>query len=152
MRKQIPRQDRPFRLPAVIAIAYLAFLSSNLIVYWSGWDTDWKLFVAVIIGYLVLVTYEIRHHDITPPMEFRSGAWVLAWLAGLAIISWIGSYPEPSHYAGNLGILGFGWAILVIAVFSALIMWMAVALRLPTARVEAHLQETPAEPPAAMVG
>jgi len=152
MRKQIPRQDRPFRLPAVITIAYLAFLSSNLIVYWSGWDTDWKLFVAVIIGYVVLVTYEARHHDSTPPLEFRSGAWVLAWLAGLAIISWIGSYPDPGHHAGNLGVLGFGWAILVIAVFSALIMWMAVTLRLPTARVEAHLQETPAEPPAVMVG
>ncbi|HET7564768.1 MAG TPA: APC family permease [Gemmatimonadaceae bacterium] len=141
MRRQIPRQARPFRLPAVHVIAYLAFLSSNLIVYWSGWGTDWKLFVAVLIGYVVLAVYESRYRDITPPLEFRSGAWVVVWLAGLAIISWLGSYPAPSQHAGNLGALGFGWAILVIAAFSLLIMWMATSLRLPRERVEVHLRE-----------
>jgi amino acid transporter len=139
MRRQIPRQARPFRLPGGHVVAYLAFLSSNLIVYWSGWDTDWKLFVAVLLGYVVLAVHEARNRETTPPLQFRSGSWVVVWLAGLAIISWLGVYPNPSKDAGNLGVLGFGWAIVVIAVFSGFIMWMATSLRLPTERVEEHL-------------
>ncbi|HET7321348.1 MAG TPA: APC family permease [Longimicrobiaceae bacterium] len=148
MRRQIPRQERPFRLPGGYVIPYLAFLSSNLIVYWSGWDIDWKLFIAVLLGYIVLVLHEWKNRETTPPMEFRSGAWVVVWLAGLALISWLGSYPEMSEGAGNLGVLGFGWAIVALAVFSAAIMWMATGLRLPTDRVEAHLHESaiPPEP------
>jgi hypothetical protein len=141
MRRQIPRQARPFRLPAATLIAYLAFLSSNLIVYWSGWATDWKLFIAVLIGYIVLVLHEARNRETTPPLEFRSGSWVVAWLAGLALISWLGDYPALSAHAGNLGILGFGWAIVVVAVFSALIMWLATSQRLPAERVLDHLKE-----------
>lgn len=141
LRRQMPRQRRPFRLPASLTISYLAFLSSNLIVYWSGWDTDWKLFVAVLIGYVVLALHEAKSRDATPPLEFRSGAWVVVWLAGLALVSWVGSYPDPSKHAGNLGLLGFGWAIIVLAVFSALVLWMATALRLPPDRVQAHLGE-----------
>lgn len=146
MRRQLPRQSRPFRLPASTLIAYLAFLSSNLIVYWSGWATDWKLFIAVLIGYVVLVLHESRNRETTPPLELRSGLWVVAWLAGLALISWLGSFPAASSDAGNLGLLRFGWAIIVIALFSALIMWMATSLRLPAERVLAHLKEPVAVP------
>ncbi len=139
MRKQLPNQERPFRLPYVHVIAFLGFLSSNLIVYWSGWDIAWKLMVAVVIGYVILVIHELRHPETTPKLEFRSGAWVPIWLAGLTLISWLGSYPGMDAQAGNTGALGFGWAILVIAVFSAVIMWLATSMRLSTATVEKHL-------------
>lgn len=141
LRRQLPRQARPFTLPWVHVIAYLAFLSSNLIVYWSGWSTDWKLGIAVLIGYVVLVIHEARYRAQTPKLEWRAGAWVLVWLAGLIVISYLGSYPEASEHAGNLMWFDFGQSILVIGVFSALVMWMALALRLPTERVEAHLAE-----------
>jgi len=153
MRRHLPRQERPFRLPGVRLIAYLAFLSSNLIVYWSGWDTVWKLMVAVLIGYVVLVIHEGRFHRSTPPLEWRSGIWVVFWLAGLTLLSWLGTYPQAASQAGNRGLLGFGWAIVVFAAFSALIMWLAVAHCLPTERMEAHLGDpasgTPAQAPAA---
>lgn len=144
MRRQLPRQDRPFRLPFVHVIAYLAFLSSNLIVYWSGWDTDWKLFVAVLIGYIVLAIHEWRYRKQTPPLEWRAGAWVVVWLAGLAVISWLGDYPAAGKHAGNLHLFNFAESIGIIGVFSLLVMWMAMRLRLPTERVESHLGETDA--------
>ncbi|MEJ2216269.1 MAG: APC family permease [Gemmatimonadota bacterium] len=146
LRRQMPREARPFRLPWAHIVAYLAFLSSNLIVYWSGWETDWKLFVAVLLGYVVLAFHEWRNRESTPPLEFRSGSWALVWLAGLAVVSWLGSYPKPAQHAGNLGILTFGWAIVVLAAFSALVMWMATSFRLPTERVEVHLGESAQEP------
>lgn len=149
MRKQLPRQARPFRLPAGNLVAYLGFLSSNLIVYWSGWETTWKLLVAVVIGYVILLLHELRYRATTPRLEFRSGLWVPVWLCGLAVISWLGEYPALAEGAGNVGLLGFGWAILVLAVFSGLILWMATALCLPPGRMEHHLADpangTPAE-------
>ena len=33
----------------------LAFIVADLIILWSGWDTDWKLGVAILIGYVILV-------------------------------------------------------------------------------------------------
>jgi amino acid transporter len=153
MRKQLPEQRRPFQLPWPEVLAYLAFLSSNLIVYWSGWDTGWKLYLAVLIGYVVLAVHEWKSRGATPPLELRSGTWVLVWLAGLALISWLGSYPEPEAGAGNLSLLGFGWSILVIAVFSAIIMWLGLKQRLATDKVEAHLQEpVDSLPPEPVVG
>jgi hypothetical protein len=95
----------------------------------------------VLLGYIVLAAYEARHHEMTPPLDGRSGAWVILWLAGLAVISWIGSYPVASAHAGNLGLLGFGQALPVLAVFSALILWMATAWRLPDDRVAAYLRD-----------
>ncbi len=148
MRRHLPRQDRPFRLPGVGLIAYLAFLSSNLIVYWSGWDTVWKLMVAVVVGYVVLVIHEGRYRRSTPQLEWSSGIWVVVWLAGLTLLSWLGSYPLPSSHAGNRGMFSFGSAILVFALFSALILWLAVSRCLPTERMEAHLSDPASGTPA----
>lgn len=141
MRKELPHQERPFRLPADHVIAYFGFLSSNLIVYWSGWEDTWKLLVAVLVGYVVLAVHELRYHESTPKLEFRSGIWVPLWLVGLAVISYLGEYPNPSAGAGNIGFIGFGWAIIVLAVFSALIQWVAISLRLPRERMEVHLAD-----------
>jgi amino acid transporter len=139
MRRHLPRHERPFRLPLPGLTAYLAFLSSNLIVYWSGWDTVWKLMIAVVVGYVVLVAHEARYSSRTPPLQLRSGLWVVVWLAGLTLLSWLGNYPAASSHAGNRGLLGFGVAIAVFAVFSALILWLAVSRSLPAEHMEMHL-------------
>ncbi|MGH8225258.1 MAG: APC family permease [Gammaproteobacteria bacterium] len=142
LRKELPDYLRPFRLGGGLIIPFLAFLSSNLIVYWSGWETDWKLMVAVLLGLFILLVHEIIQHRHTPRLDFRAGFWVIPWLGGLTLISWLGSYPEPSVGAGNLGLFGPGVAAIILAIFSVLIMWLAYAMRLPAARVEEHLRES----------
>ncbi|HET6545922.1 MAG TPA: APC family permease [Rhodanobacteraceae bacterium] len=146
LRKELPDYIRPFRLPGGIVIPYLAFLSSNLIVFWSGWDITWKLMLAVVLGFVLLLVHERMQGRHTPRMDFRAGFWMLPWLGGLTLISWLGAYPEPSAGAGNLGVFGLASAFFVIALFSALIMWLAYAWRLHTDRVEEHLRESWIEP------
>mgnify|MGYP000163889249 FL=1 len=147
LRKELPEYKRPFRLPGGIIIPYLAFLSSNLIVYWSGWDVDWKLAVAVLLGFSILIVHEAFYHRQTPRLDLRSGFWVIPWLGGLALISWLGSYPDLSAGKGNLGILDLATAILAIALFSALIMWIAHSMRLPRNRIKEYLDENWGEEP-----
>jgi amino acid transporter len=147
MRRQLPGHDRPFRLPAGNVIAFLGFYCSNLIVYWAGWTTNWKLFVAVALGFVVLAILHMRGGaDGRPAMDWRAGAtWVLPWLGGLCLISYLGDYPEHSKHAGNTGTIGFGWGFLVILALSAVVYWLAQRMRLPVEQVEAYREETVAE-------
>ncbi|HEX5555285.1 MAG TPA: APC family permease [Chitinophagaceae bacterium] len=141
MRKQLPDQKRPFKLPAVHLLAYLGFLASNLIIYWSGWNIIWQLMIAVLIGYIILILHEAANRGKTPKLEFRSGAWVVVWLVGLTFISWLGAYPAMGKHAGNQGLISIGWGIPILAIFSALVTWLAVSQRLPVDKVTAHLNE-----------
>jgi amino acid transporter len=142
LRKELPDYRRPFRLAGGWTIPYLAFLSSNLIVLWSGWDIVWKLMAAVLLGFVILAIHEAAQRQHTPRLDLRAGFWVLPWLGGLTLLGWLGAYPEPAQHAGNLGVLGLGSGVLVTAVFSALVMWLAQALRLRTERVREHLAES----------
>ncbi len=141
MRKQIPEHKRPFKLPMTHLLCFLAFLAANLIIYWSGWDIIWKMMIAQLIGYVILFIHETVNRGNTPKLELRSGWWVIVWLAGLTIVSYLGSYPKVSEGAGNLGVIGVGWGILVLAVFSILITWLAVSLRLPVDKVKIQLED-----------
>ncbi len=141
MRKQIPQAKRPFKLPAATLICYLAFLAANLIVYWSGWADMWKLMVAIIIGYVVLIINEIANHKVTPKLEIRSGLWIFVWLAGLTLISYLGTYPVLSKKAGNIGVLSVGWSVVAIALFTAFITWLAVKSRLPQDKTKMNVEE-----------
>lgn len=164
LRKELPDYERPFRLVGGWIIPYLAFLSTNLIVLWSGWDTVWKLMLAMLLGFALLVLHETLQGKRTPQLDFRAGSWLLPWLGGLTMISWVGSYPALDRHAGNLGILGSSKltvtvanrashamyhidslgvvsSVVVLAIFSALVMWLAYACRLPADRVKGHLGE-----------
>lgn len=139
MRRQLPDHPRPFRLPGGDVVAFLAFYSSNLIVYWAGWTTDWKLFAAVLLGYLVLGAFQLTGR-VTAPMEWRAGAtWIVPWLAGLAVISYLGAY------GNGLGLITFEIAFPVIAVFSLAVFVLAVRVRLHGDTVAEHVEAARAE-------
>ncbi|NUR08002.1 MAG: APC family permease, partial [Nocardioidaceae bacterium] len=89
LRRQVPDAERPFRLPGGHVIPVLAFWCSNLIVYWSGWLVNWKLFVAVLIGFVLLAVFHATGRVTAPKLDFKAGAaWLLPWLGGLAVISY----------------------------------------------------------------
>ncbi len=147
MRRQLPDHPRPFRLPGGDVIPFLGFYSSNLIVYWAGWDTNWKLFVTVALGFVVLAILQLRGgRDGRMSMDWKAGAsWLLPWLGGLCLISYLGDYPEKSKHAGNLAVISFGWGFLVILALAVLVYWLALKLRLPVEQVERYREETVAE-------
>jgi amino acid transporter len=53
-RRQVPEADRPYRVPAGGVIAPLAFVIANLLIYWSGFETVWKLGLVIVIGYVLI--------------------------------------------------------------------------------------------------
>lgn len=78
LRRSNPAHGRPFRCPGGDLLPLLAFISSDLIVVWSTWTTNSKLFVTVLIG-LVLLGVMTATGRARPPFDLRAGAWVIAF-------------------------------------------------------------------------
>ena len=122
LRRSLLEHPRPFKLPGKDIIPFLAFFSSNLIIFWTGWETYWKLCVAVLLGYVVFFATQPFIKD-GPAMELRASSWFLPWLGGLALISFM----EES--------LGFAWGSAAIGVWSLVIYGWAVRTRLSDGKV-----------------
>ena len=133
LRRTAPGLERPFRVPGGDVIPLLAFVSSNLIVIWAGWTVNWKLFLTVLLGLLLLGVQEtVRKRN--PPLEFRAGLWMVVWLGGLAVLSF---------FAGDLddqARMGFWTGVLLTAIFSVAIYYFAVGSRLPEATMREHME------------
>jgi amino acid transporter len=144
LRRAVPDRERPFRVPFGDVIPFLAFYSSNLIVYWAGWKVNWKLFVAVAFGFVLLAVFRALRRDDAPQMDWRAGAtWVLPWLGGLCLISYLGSYPDPA--AGNTNDITFAWGFVVVFALSAVVYALAMWSRLAGDRVNEHIEEAEEE-------
>jgi len=135
-RSQVPNADRPYRLPGAVWVAPLAFVVANLIIYWSGLQTLWKLGVVIVIGY-ILIGISMAFDSQRPPLDWKSAQWLPVYLIGMGIISWQGQYLGGGDSKPvNTGNLHFGIDMLVVAVFSLVIFYWAQATKLPAAEMQ----------------
>jgi amino acid transporter len=134
LRRTRPDLRPPFRCPGGDVIPLLAFISSNLIVVWSTWTVNWKLFVTVLLGLVLLFVFHAIRKD-TPPLELRSGSWLVSWLAGLALLSFLAGDLDDSSR------MGFWTSVVVTTVFSVVIFYVAIATRLGRTETDEHMQD-----------
>ena len=134
-RRQVPEADRPYRVPAGEVMAPIAFIIANMLIYWSGFETVWKLGVVIIIGY-VLIGICMAFDENRPPLDWRSAQWLPFYLIGIGVISWQGQYSGGAVAAPlNTNHIPFWWDMLVVAAFSLVIYFWAMATRLPKAEM-----------------
>jgi amino acid transporter len=139
LRLELPEQPRPFRLWRAKLLSPFAFIVVNLLVYWGGWKVDWKVFCAIGVGYVLLTaSYLAKRRDERPTLGFKSGSWVLPWLIGLGVLSYVGQYSSPTHLAFGLTHIPFWWDIGAVAAWSLVIYYWAIAVRLPAKEIR-HL-------------
>lgn len=120
LRKELPNHERKFKLPWAKGICVLAFYFCNLMSYWTGWDTIWKLAIAIVIGFIVFsFSYRRNEH----PLGLQSLLWLVPYLIGLVLISYLGPF-------GGKDMIPFGWDFVLIAFFSIFILYLAVKSRL----------------------
>jgi amino acid transporter len=141
LRRQEPDHPRPFSLPGGEATAVIAFIVANLVIYWTGWEIYWKLFVAIIFGFVLLgIGHLVNPSEMAPSFDWRGGSWLLPYLVGMGVISYIGA----SDF-GGLGIIPFGWDALVVAAFSVAIYYYAMSVRLTPEEVRRHVADAKQE-------
>ncbi|MDF3299599.1 APC family permease [Streptomyces tropicalis] len=135
---RLPHHERPYRLPAGKVLAPLSFVVANLIIYWAGWDTLWRLGVAIVLGYVLLGAYAwyatSKGMPDAPRMEFKAAQWLPGYLLGMGLISWQGGF-------GGQGHLGLWWDMLVVAAFSLGIYYWARATASRTEQIERSIDE-----------
>lgn len=134
LRRELAEQNRPFKLIGGDVIPFLAFCSSNMIVFWTGWEINYKLFIAVLIGFALMGVQHLKDNS-KFDYDWKSGSWVVPWFAGLALISYLGSY------GGGLNVLEFGGGFVATVLFSLLIYVWAMKVRLPKEKILVYLQE-----------
>ncbi len=134
MRRQVPDHPRPFRLPAGVVLAPIAFIAANLIIYWAGWTVIWKLLIAIALGFVLLAIARATNRS-ERPLEWRGALWLWLYLVGMAVISYLGSFGE------GLGAIPFGWDVIVVSVFSIAIYALAISVRLTPEEVQRHVAD-----------
>ncbi|MFE0374299.1 APC family permease [Streptomyces inhibens] len=140
-------RPRPYRLPAWSVLAPAGFVFANLIFYWSGYEADWKLGIAALLGFAVLA---LTRRGIPAAersgLRWRSAVWVLPWLGGMVLIAHFGRY-------GGTGALPSWWDLAIVIALSLAVHYTAVRLAIPPDAVNAAVQHeeagesVPQQPP-----
>ncbi|MFE3773406.1 APC family permease [Streptomyces sp. NPDC059122] len=144
LRKQDPDRPRPYRLPGGLFWSPVAFVVANLIIYWAGWDTLWRLGVAIVLGYLVLGgSALLKLNPRAPHPDWRHAQWLPVYLLGMGVISWQGGFcstgPASKVSCGATDALPLWWDIALIAAFSLVVYFWAQAVRLPDERTQEYI-------------
>lgn len=137
-RRRLPNADRPYRLPAAEILSPLAFVIANLIILWTGWETVWKLGVSILIGYAILVANRVfRLNDHKPTLDWKAASWLIPYLVGMGLIVYFSDFGPK----GDAALIGFGWDVVVVAVWSLVIYYWAMTVALSTEAIEEMIGE-----------
>lgn len=118
------RRTRSYRAPMPKLVLPAAFCSANLIIYWGGFETTWKLAIAMLVG-LALFALGAWRSRTDVMRTIRNAFWIGPWFGGQVLIGALGRYGNGS---GNF--LPDWVDIVVVIVFSLAIFYWAVALTL----------------------
>jgi amino acid transporter len=141
-RNRLPEADRPYRAPAARLLSPAAFAVANLLILWSGWTTDWKLGVAILIGYVVLAANQVFQLNPTrPQFELRSAVWLPVYLVGMGLIVYLSDFGPTAHPWFPLW-----WDMVAVAVFSLAIYFWALRVALPVEKIERLIDRGQAVP------
>jgi amino acid transporter len=117
-------RPRLYRVPLPTLLLPAAFCSANLIIYWGGFDTTWKLACAMAVG-LVLFAVGAWRNRTGAHHRIRNAFWIGPWFGGQVLIGLVGRYGN-----GAWNLLPNWVDIFVVIVFSLAIFYWAVNLAL----------------------
>ena len=116
-------RSRSYRVPLPKLALPAAFCSANLIMYWGGFETNWKLALAMLAG-LALFAIGAWRRRTGAWRTIGNAIWMGPWLAGHVLLGWLG------RYGGGRNILPNWVDVGVVIVFALAIFHWATALRL----------------------
>ncbi|WXK81794.1 APC family permease [Streptomyces sirii] len=119
-------------VPGLGWIAPLSFVVAGEFVYWSGWHDLRLALPLVLAGLLIFLAMHrpgardaaaIERDGAGPSrplgVELRTGAWLVAYLIGLIVLSWLGTFEGSGHLpapydsiaVAALALVVFFWAV-----------------------------------------
>ena len=108
---------------------------------WSGWETNWKLGILVLIGCLLIFNREMRPEV----LNLKAAGWLPVYLVGVGAITFFSTFSgrtNPGHViGGTTGLAPVIWAQVVSAVFALIIYYWAITVALPTKTIQYMIDE-----------
>ncbi len=123
LRKTHPTQHRPFRLPYANTIALLALYICNLLIFWTGWQTVYRMMITLCIGLICFALYCYREKNNLWLSQWRTSWWVIPYFISLTVISYLGTF------GGGINKIPFGVDFAVIAILTVIIFFFASGRR-----------------------
>ncbi len=121
LRRNLPEGGRRFELKGAGIIAPIAFICSNLVIYWTGFRTNSYLFGIVLVAFILYVLYHrFVAHLPSAEIAWRHISWLLPWFAGMWVLSWL------SDIGGGSGIIGFWAGVVLVVIWSLLVIQLAL--------------------------
>ena len=132
LRNNDPDRHRPYRLKGAAVLAPIGFVAANLIIYWGGYDTTWKIEAGLGVGLVIFIVTRLASGS-QVPLGVRNAMWVWPWLIGNLLIGLIGRYDsglgsDRASGAGELFLLPSWIDLLVVIIFNLVIFYYAVSL------------------------
>ncbi|MET9915273.1 APC family permease [Streptomyces sp. NPDC006476] len=139
LRRRDPERRRPYRLKAAPVIAPLGFIAANLVIYWGGFDTTWKIDIGIALGFVIFAATQIFKKEPLPisKTDWKGFTWVPVWLAANVGLGYLGNYDSGGFRAGGgeLALLPNMADLLFVAAVSLAIYYWAVSLAVTTEEV-----------------
>ncbi|MES1936475.1 APC family permease [Salinisphaera hydrothermalis] len=136
LRRNAPNAERPFKLAGANVLAPITFILSNWIIYWAGFYTNTVLFILIGVGFVI---YALYYHWVArmPAEEFgwRYISWLLPWFGGMWVLSALGGI------GGGLGVLPFVPELVLSAIWSMVVLWIAYKTTLSPAETERAIEK-----------
>lgn len=141
LRRSLPQAERRFNLPFAQIIAPVAFVASNLIIFWTGYYTNSVLFSIIGVGFILYAGYfYLILRGPSSDFGWRNINWLLPWFGGMWALSAIGSQ------GNGYGLVGFWTGTALVAAWSVLILWLALRSALGPDDIDRVMHQYSAEP------
>jgi amino acid transporter len=150
LRKSKPNLVKPYTLAGGKVLIPLSFILANFIVYWAGWGAYTTLMASLVIGYLLIcLSYALKLNPKQPKIDWGAAKWLFPYYIGMGAISYFGSFGTSgiiggigklsNVWVGGNGRLELWWDLGVVAVFSLIIYYFAVASRLSDEAIDQYV-------------
>jgi amino acid transporter len=135
LRRRDPDRPRAYVAPFSRILMPAAFCFASLLLYWGGFQTMWKIDIALIVGVVlfaigVVVVKTDWQHMIRPAL------WILPWLAGMTVIGAFGRYTSKTNDVSSHTHIGKWWDLIIVIGFSLVIFYYAVSVAISSERVK----------------
>lgn len=136
-RKRLPKAERPYTMRGASVLGPIAFILSNYIIMWSGWVTDYKLGLAILVGVVLIGANALLNgNPIKPNWDAKAANWLLPYLLGVGFLTWGSAWGHADGKHAWFGSSAPWWDLALMAIFSLVIYYWAIAVSLPGEQIE----------------
>ena len=129
LRRTLPigEYKRPYLLAGGPAVATLAFIISNFIIFWSGAATDDFLFGVILAFVVIYIGWEAVFGSGLSALHWAPACWLAPYFVGMWLITYLG----PTGLTGGTGALSAGSSAGILILFSLVIIALALRAGIP---------------------